>query len=331
MSIISYRKYQAHNLVFFRPQQLFKERQFEGCKTPVIKNGKFRSRQRGRVVRFYCNPGYFLAGERTLFCSNAMWEEPIPKCVRATCKQKVNAPKNGLVLQSNVPGMVNFYCQQGYVLNGPAAAYCDGVVWDVWNPSCIPTHEKPSFFCDFEDENICHWTHDISHDMEWTRDNFKTPSGYSLATGPSHDHTKGNNSNGHYMYIESSSKRTNDTARLVSPIFSKINNNVCLEFWYHMYGTTTGTLRAYVRKTSEPWPPKPEKAVFSKSGNQGNHWYQALVNLGNISEDFQIVMEGVRGPGYVSDIAIDDVRVIPNCIYAEWIQITTYLIYQKKK
>jgi len=50
---------------------------------------------------------------------------------------------------------------------------------------------------------------------------------------------------GYYMFIESSSPRMeNDTARLYSPIYtSQLNASQpsCFIFWYHMYGSTTGT------------------------------------------------------------------------------------------
>jgi len=42
------------------------------------------------------------------------------------------------------------------------------------------------------------------------------------------------------MYVEASSRQVNDTARLISPIFPKMDGHVCLEFWYHMYGKNTG-------------------------------------------------------------------------------------------
>ena len=51
---------------------------------------------------------------------------------------------------------------------------------------------------------------------------------------------------GHYMYIEASSPRKlGDNARLSSPIYSKSTVPSCLKFWYHMYGSTMGTLNVY--------------------------------------------------------------------------------------
>ncbi|CAG9769917.1 unnamed protein product [Ceutorhynchus assimilis] len=293
------------------------------CKTPTLKYGRIRSRQRGRVIKYLCNPGYQLAGEKTSFCINGTWDVNIPKCVRGSCAKAETAPTNGIVIPTHNGAVLNFYCKQGYELNGPITVYCDGFRWDSHKPSCIPSDEQPSLFCDFEDENICHWSHDLNHDMDWQRDSYRTPTGYSMPTGPSFDHTKGNGSGGYYMYIESSSRRINDTARLISPIFEATNSSTCLEFWYHMYGRSTGTLKAYIKKVSDLWPLNPGSALFTKSGDQGNVWYRAFVDLGVLTENFQIIMEGIRGNGYVSDTAIDDVNIIPNCNYDDYLLFST--------
>lgn len=102
-----------------------------------------------------------------------------------------------------------------------------------------------------------------------------------------------------------------------------------------------GTLRAYVKKRSDPWPLKPGDAIFSQSGNKGNVWLRQITDLGPIPEDFQvrvvknnffsywmecwlqIILEGVRGKGYVSDMAVDDVRLIPNCNVDDYMETST--------
>ena len=67
------------------------------------------------------------------------------------------------------------------------------------------------------------------------------------------------------MYIETSSPRVaGDNAKLQ---FSVPGNGglSCLEFYYHMYGDTMGTLNVFSGNT----------VVFSLSGNQGNYWIKA--------------------------------------------------------
>ena len=74
---------------------------------------------------------------------------------------------------------------------------------------------------------------------------------------------------GKYAYIETSSPRgQGDNALLVKSGLS-FRTKKCLSFYYHMYGATMGTLNVYVGK----------KKIFTKSGNQGNQWKKATVDI----------------------------------------------------
>ena len=67
---------------------------------------------------------------------------------------------------------------------------------------------------------------------------------------------------GYYMYIETSSPRmAGDNAKLEISVSGK-GELSCLEFYYHMYGDTMGTLNVFSGNT----------VVFSLSGNQGDYW-----------------------------------------------------------
>ncbi|KAK6631832.1 hypothetical protein RUM43_013898 [Polyplax serrata] len=68
-----------------------------------------------------------------------------------------------------------------------------------------------------------------------------------------------------------------------------------------------GTLKVFV---------KPENLelyniipTFWVNGNQGNKWIQGFVPIERTEFPFQIVLEGIRGSGYVSDTAFDDVKI----------------------
>ena len=70
------------------------------------------------------------------------------------------------------------------------------------------------------------------------------------------------------MYIETSSpRRLGDNAKLNSPLL-RFSGDMCLTFFYHMYGSTIGKLNVIINGT---------KMVFSASGNEGNNWFQARV------------------------------------------------------
>ena len=67
------------------------------------------------------------------------------------------------------------------------------------------------------------------------------------------------------MYIETSVPRVEgDNAKLEISV-SGNGDLSCLEFYYHMYGESMGTLTVFSGSA----------VVFSASGNQGNHWIKA--------------------------------------------------------
>lgn len=279
------------------------------CPTPILMNGRVRVMSRGRTARFRCNQTFQLLGEKYATCLRGVWDM-IPICVKPGCFP-LPSLRNGQILESYKGAVVRLLCNPGYSLFGSSFMYCNGAVWNDTISECRASEKMVQTWCDFESPDLCGWTQDPHHNFDWSRRNFQTPSG-NVGTGPSFDHTLGPGRGGYYMFIESSSPRMeNDTARLYSPIYASqltASQPSCFIFWYHMYGFTTGSLHVYI---------KPENAEFgdsmlprfTKSRDQGDQWYQAIVLLPSINESFQVIIEAVRGAGYVSDIAIDDVKV----------------------
>ena len=67
------------------------------------------------------------------------------------------------------------------------------------------------------------------------------------------------------MYIETSSPRVaGDNAKLEIPVSGK-GELSCLEFYYHMYGDTMGTLTVF----------SGDLPVFNASGHHGSTWTEA--------------------------------------------------------
>ena len=76
------------------------------------------------------------------------------------------------------------------------------------------------------------------------------------------------------MYTEASSPRqTGDVTRLISTSNSPTTGS-CIQFYYHMYGTNMGTLNIYAQSGNARGNP-----LWTKTGNQGNKWIQALVTV----------------------------------------------------
>ena len=146
------------------------------------------------------------------------------------------------------------------------------------------------------------WENATGDDIDWDVYTGSTASGN---TGPSGDHTSGN---GNYLYTEASNC-TNNTGAVLTPTFDFSNLiDATLTFWYHMYGADMGTMSVQVSTDGgNTW----SSDLWSLSGDQGNSWQQATVDLtpyvGNASVMIRFI--GTTGGGYRSDMAIDDINV----------------------
>ena len=78
------------------------------------------------------------------------------------------------------------------------------------------------------------------------------------------------------MYIETSSPRiSGDNAKLVFK--GSGSGEFCLKFFYHMYGSSMGTLNVF----------SGNRKIFTKSGDQGNKWdgvELAILSNGAVSQ-----------------------------------------------
>ncbi|MBC7778053.1 MAG: T9SS type A sorting domain-containing protein [Phycisphaerae bacterium] len=133
--------------------------------------------------------------------------------------------------------------------------------------------------------------------FDWTRQSGATP---TAQTGPDAAYN-----GSHYWYTKASGNNSpNKTALLktskcltlttiTSPVF---------EFYYHLYGNQTGSLAVEISLDNElNWT-----TVWTLSGNQGNQWTKAMINLLPYKTDHtKIRIKGTTGPGSRGDMAID--------------------------
>ncbi|ESO95336.1 hypothetical protein LOTGIDRAFT_160467 [Lottia gigantea] len=280
-----------------------------GCVRPRIENGRAKVRARGKMVYFRCRKKFTRIGPKFAVClPNSVWSQPAPICIGRGCPTIV--PKDGLQISGEYDGaMLKFTCPAGMKREGPESIHCNGKKWNADQPSCVV---GISLQCDFEQEELCGWSQSDDDDFEWTWLSGKTP---TVNTGPLRDHTHASNSTGHYLFIESSSPRKPlDRAVLASPLYQAKYSDTCFEFWYHMQGpdeeNAVGSLEVFV---------KPESLTindidpeFIMEGNQGADWKRGTIYIEGQTEVFQIIIVGTRKEAFVSDIAIDDVRMY-NC------------------
>ncbi|HHZ64772.1 MAG TPA: PKD domain-containing protein [Flavobacteriales bacterium] len=147
------------------------------------------------------------------------------------------------------------------------------------------------------------WTNSVTDDIDWTTDEGGTPSG---GTGPTVDNTTGT-ATGNYFYTEASGCNQTE-AVLMSPCldFDSITTPT-MTFAYHMFGANMGELYVDI-DTANTWT-----NVFTAIGPQQlvqtDPWIETELDLSMYSGIVRLRIRGITGPGFTSDICIDDLRV----------------------
>ncbi|XP_031562135.1 uncharacterized protein LOC116297953 [Actinia tenebrosa] len=148
--------------------------------------------------------------------------------------------------------------------------------------------------------DYCKWSQDPSQDIPWYRRSYVTP---SKGTGPSADHTSPDGS-GYYIYLEASGVAVGSKAVLRSAEQTGSNDQKCLTFYYHMYGSTMGALNVKLKTVSTG-----ETTILtSLSGNSGNQWLEKKLTFSS-SQNYIVLFEGIRGSQWSSDMAVDDIGI----------------------
>ena len=157
-----------------------------------------------------------------------------------------------------------------------------------------------SLSCNFE-ESFCYYYQDSTSDFEWERE---IQALYS-DTGPQEDHT-GNN--GYFAYMPTYyPQETGQKARFHSSLQTSMNQNICIRFWYFMFGKKLDRLNVYLDKylTTNINDDFNRTLIWSKLGTQGRKWFEGRKTI-NSNTPWKITYEGIVGQEYSSDIALDD-------------------------
>lgn len=146
------------------------------------------------------------------------------------------------------------------------------------------------------------WTQGTGDDFNWTRKSGTTPSG---STGPASA-----SDGSQYVYMESSAPNySTKRAVLVSPCFDLTNQNQAVfSFKYHMYGAASmGNLKLGLSTDNgATWT-----TVWSKSGNQGNAWLAATVDLSSYGgASVKLRFDGTTGTTWQGDMAVDGIQLL---------------------
>lgn len=151
--------------------------------------------------------------------------------------------------------------------------------------------------CTFESSS-CFLVDSANDDFDWTRRQYNTP---SRGTGPDSAYE-----GQYFLYTEGSSPRTQgDKAILESNVVFEART-YCLKMQYHMRDDQFNSMGSLYVKTKQG--SNPADTRFQLSGDQGTNWKSMQLNL-SLNSQTKIIIESVRGAGWSSDIAIDDVRL----------------------
>lgn len=108
-----------------------------------------------------------------------------------------------------------------------------------------------------------------------------------------------------YVFTEGSTGSIGDKSNFISPGYDLSSLTAPqLSFHYHMYGGDMGTFEVWA------WNGTAYDTLMSISGNQGNAWVEAIVDLSMYANDTtHLVFHGVRGSSFRTDMAIDSIVI----------------------
>ncbi|CAL8362160.1 unnamed protein product [Lota lota] len=174
-------------------------------------------------------------------------------------------------------------------------------IYKAANTSNLTDEQKLT--CSFE-QGMCFWRQNPADGNTWTRTSGQT---FPPLTGPSSDHTLGNNS-GYYLVTPWSPSQLESSYYIHSLPLTPPPQPICLKFWYHMFGEHVYRLRVLLSElpSSQTNMTSSSTIVFQRDGNYGDNWNLGQVTL-NLTTETMVVFEALKRGGMKNDIALDDI------------------------
>lgn len=91
---------------------------------------------------------------------------------------------------------------------------------------------------------------------------------------------------GNFIYTLATGAQETEVARLVSPAVTSQNKDLCLSFWYHIFGPHIGTL--HIKQRHGSGRETADVLLWTISGHQGNRWREARVYLPHSNKAYQV-------------------------------------------
>lgn len=204
---------------------------------------------------------------------------------------------------------------QSKCFNNISAFSCEKKIKTLCNSATLKENFDDKFACEdpcFEDcLNSELWYNSPEHDKRWLINEKSTS---TENTGPDsgvYDHGK-------YIYLESSPGNCEqDTISVLQSVCLKVTDNAdgCdMSFNYHMFGADIESLSLEISTDAgNSW-----QNIFSKSGNMGNQWNKATIDLQSFKNKvclFRFIGKTQKDKAF-GDIALDEILfynvVVPN-------------------
>jgi len=151
----------------------------------------------------------------------------------------------------------------------------------------------------------------INNIYDWRRyqkapRSFESNGYYEGASGPNADHTI-QNGVGYSLFIQSYYADSSLWYSTIStPVFSTDLKDICIDFYYHMYGKDVNILELYWIRNSQNTGDR--KYLWHQSYDQGDTWLHFYKTLKAFSGSISFV--GHSGWSRDSFIALDDVKML---------------------
>lgn len=115
-----------------------------------------------------------------------------------------------------------------------------------------------------------------SYSLNYISESFFSSASYYFSSGGS----------GNFIYTLATGAQKKEVAQLVSPAVLGQESDLCLSFWYHMFGSHIGTL--HIKQRHKSGSETADVLLWTVSGHQGNRWREARVLIPHSSKPFQV-------------------------------------------
>ncbi|KAG8009527.1 MAM and LDL-receptor class A domain-containing protein 1, partial [Nibea albiflora] len=159
--------------------------------------------------------------------------------------------------------------------------------------------------CDFADGSCGWYELTLGDGFDWVRgSSAEVPPEY-YGNPPPLDHST-NSTQGHFMFIHKNSSSLHPRAVLRGPWFRQSASGCTMTFWHYNSGISVGAADMYLRINGT------NTVIWRTLYDQGTRWNQVTVQLGRITQPFQISLAKISLGVFDGVSALDDVT-FKNC------------------